>query len=95
MVILHGDGWGVAGGRESAESCAVTWAGGPTMMRSTGRNTRPLNRPSTSSATRTRKKYLRMLENVTFSLASHIFVKFRVISQLIINQHPKSFLTRA
>ena len=48
----------MAGGRESPESGAVTWAGGPTMTSSTGRNTRPLNRPSTSSATRTRKKYL-------------------------------------
>ena len=58
MVILLSEGWGVAVGRESAESCAVTWAWGLTMMRSTGRNTGPLNRPSTSSATRTRKKYL-------------------------------------
>ena len=38
MVILPGDSFGVAGGRESAKSCAVTCAGGPAMMRSTGRN---------------------------------------------------------
>ena len=60
MSLLPGDGWGVAGGRESPESGAVTWAGGPTITSSTGRNTRPLNRPSTSSATRTRKKYLQL-----------------------------------
>ena len=55
---LTGDGWGVEGGRLSSWSTASTWAGGPTMTRRTGRNTRPLNRPSTIKANRTRKKYL-------------------------------------
>ena len=38
-------------------------------MRSTGRNTRPLNRPSTSRATRTRKKYLQV-ERILLTILS-------------------------
>jgi len=40
-------------------SAGTTSPGGPSMTRRTGRKTRPLNRPRTISAVRTKKKYLK------------------------------------
>ena len=55
---LGGEGSGVAGGRLSPLLKGSTWLGGPTITSSTGKKTRPLNRPRRIRARRTRKKYL-------------------------------------
>ena len=53
-----GEGCGVSGGRLSGSSREASWAGGPSMTRSTGKKTRPLKAPNTRTAISTRKKYL-------------------------------------
>ena len=51
---------GVRGGRLLASpEVGMIWAGGPRITRRTGKNTRPLKRPRITSASRTRKKYLK------------------------------------
>ena len=74
---LTGDGWGVDGGRLSSWSTASTWAGGPTMTRRTGRNTRPLNRPRTIRANRTRKKYLQRQIKLWSFYFTHLYLTWR------------------
>ena len=56
---LTGEGFGVGGGTLSSPTGGVRLPGGPRMTSRTGKKTRPLNRPRTIKATRTRKKYLK------------------------------------
>ena len=50
---------GVGGVILSPRSAGMTSPGGPSMTSRTGRNTRPLKRPRTIKAVRTKKKYLK------------------------------------
>ena len=63
---LTGEGFGVGGGTLSSPTGGVKLPGGPRITSSTGKKTRPLNKPRTIKATSTRKKYLKIVQELAF-----------------------------